>query len=86
MNDCNRMTIKITRLTALLMICLSIAACGGKKQAAPAEEQPVADITRPPQMVKEEPREVVEEGDPDETVSYEEWQRRRQAELNEENP
>jgi len=74
-----------TRLGAITLVVLAVTlltACAGKKTTTEAAEtkDAVADITRPPQTVKRE-REVVEETNPDETISFDEWRKRRQAEL-----
>ncbi len=70
----------------MLFAGMMLSACAGKKTKANSSEseQPVADITRPPQMVRAE-QEVVEESDPDETISFDEWRKRRQAELDAQN-
>ena len=67
-------------ILALLLISSSLSACGGKRAKA---EQGVAvdssgDITRPPSVVKEVVEQEVER-DGSETISYEEWLRKRDA-------
>lgn len=73
----------ISKLSLLLFVSISIAACGGNKKAvSEAEVADVADITRPPVVDKDANpvEEAVAEG---ETVSFDEWRKRRQAEKDE---
>ena len=70
----------ISKSLLLLFILASISACGGKKKPAPtAKVTDTGDITRPPVIEKDfNPiEEAVAEG---ETVSFDEWRKRRQAE------
>ncbi len=60
-----------------LLLGLTLCACGGNKKEAVAE--PVEDITRPPQTIVG--REEVQERNPDETISFDEWRKRRLEEL-----
>ena len=77
------MMIKITnslpKLTVLILLAGLMTACGPKRVAP--EEAVVAntkDITRPPSVTKDRaPSET--ESNPDETISYDEWRRRREA-------
>ena len=78
------MTIKTIRVTTLLFACLVISACGGKKTIT--SEGPITDITRPPTTVKGVEEQNQEETNPDETVSYDEWRRRRQKEAERDAP
>lgn len=71
----------MTRTATTLLTCLVLSACGGKKESVDGE--PVTDITRPPQTVKDAAEEVQQETNPDETISYDEWRRRRQQEAEE---
>lgn len=78
------MTIKITNILNAGLIgltCLIISACGSKK--IPADEAEVAntsDITRPPSIVKNR-KPAESESNPNETISYDDWKRRRDAEI-----
>jgi len=70
------MTIRMFNV-AFLIIVLLLAGCGAKsvkKQANNSE--PSSDITRPPEFVRQPKREQVE-NNPDETVSYDDWLKRR---------
>ena len=78
------MTIKMTRVAVLVFTCLMFSACGGKKETI--SEEPVTDITRPPQTVKDAAKPAQEETNPDETISYDEWRRRREREAKGETP
>lgn len=79
------MTIKKTRVAILVFTCLLFSACGGKKETI--SEEPVVDITRPPQTVKDAAKPAQEEEtNPDETISYDEWRRRREQEAKGETP
>jgi len=66
-------------LTLILLITLT--ACFGRgsdKQQTSAENQPQVDMTRPPNAIADrEDRE--EEGNPDETISYEEWKKKQES-------
>jgi len=71
----------ISKLALLLFISVSISACGGIKKAASTDNVAnTEDITRPPVVEKDTtPVETaVADG---ETVSFDEWRKRRQAEL-----
>jgi len=66
-------------LIGLLVISGSLSACGGKRAKAEKNTEQVAtgDITQPPSVVKE----VVEpeaERDGTETISYDEWRKKRE--------
>jgi hypothetical protein len=68
-------------LLLITMLAVGLTACGGKRTAKPEQtaangSQPV-DMTRPPKTIGAE-REIVVESDPNETISFEEWQRRQQ--------
>lgn len=67
-------------IIGLIVISSSLSACGGKRAKS---EEPVAevrgdDITRPPTVVKEVVEQEVER-DAGDTISYEEWLRKREA-------
>ena len=62
---------------ASLTACSSIAKLGPKK--AKADDTPTVDITRPPQMVVNTKDDAIER-DPDETVSFDKWQKETQGE------
>lgn len=79
------MTINSFKLIGAALLCFTMTACAGSKKVAEPTE-PVADITRPPQMVSNDPQVAVEESNPDETISYDEWRKRREAELEAEKP
>jgi len=78
----NRNKARLGAITLAVLAVTLLTACAGKKTTTEATQtkETVADITRPPQTVKRE-REVVEETNPDETISFDEWRKRRQAEL-----
>ncbi len=68
---------------AITLFCAgALSACStiGKltSNKAQSEETPTEDITRPPEMVVNSKDDVVER-DPDETVSYDEWQKQTEA-------
>ena len=67
----------ISKLTLLLALSFLISACGGKKKAVSGDAN-VADITRPPTVEKDTTpvEEAFVEG---ETVSFDEWRKRREA-------
>lgn len=71
----------ILKVSLIGLTCFVLSACGGSKKTA--GETVVAngsDITRPPSIVKDRlPSETVK--DPDETISFDEWKKRREAEL-----
>jgi len=71
---------RVGAIILILFASASLSACAGRS-AEPVSSESVEDITRPPQMVKAEQREVIEESDPEETISFDEWRRQRQAEL-----
>ena len=65
----------------MALACFILSACGGKRAAVDqTAAENIPDITRPPKVAKHQaPVEV--EKKPDETVSYDEWKRRRDAQL-----
>ena len=72
-------SIRFTPVGLLIAIVLlsSLSACGGrfaKNKAAEQSATPIVDITRPPVTIGTADK-VEVEGDPDKTVSYEEWQK-----------
>jgi hypothetical protein len=77
------------RLKTVFLIVLlgSLAACGGKKARDSADlakevsssAGTQSDITRPPEVIKEVQNQE-QETNPDETISFDEWRRRRQLE------
>ncbi|WP_147251019.1 hypothetical protein [Arenicella xantha] len=71
----------ITRTVVTALFACLLASCGGKK-VAESEIAPVADITRPPIMTKQAPKNSAEPVDPNETISYEEWLKRQDEENN----
>lgn len=69
----------ISKLALLLFLSISISACGGKKKAASqVDDVNVADITRPPVVEKDVAPEEADVSD-GETVSFDEWRKRREA-------
>lgn len=78
--------VNIAPICLLIVSSLLLSACAGKSVKANADEaakvEPVGDITRPPKLVTGSDRGVAEETNPSETISYDEWRRRREAELN----
>jgi hypothetical protein len=70
----------ISKLALLLFVSFSISACGGnKKSVAEASIVNADDITRPPEVEKDviTADTTTAEG---ETVSFDEWRKRREAE------
>ena len=69
------------RYTLTLVLLITLTACFGRgsdKQQASAENKPQVDMTRPPNAIGNiEDRE--EEGNPDETISYEEWKKQQES-------
>lgn len=64
-------------------LAFSLSACSGKKvdeestsASAPQSDKVQSDITRPPTTIGAQ-REVVVETNPNETISFEEWQRQQ---------
>ncbi len=60
-----------------MIFCATLVACGGNKKAPadPETGEPIADITRPPQTIVG--RKEVQERNPEETISFDEWRKRR---------
>lgn len=69
-----------------LFVGLALSACGGGSKKVAAEPvEPGQDITRPPQTIVG--REEVKERNPDETISFDEWRKRRlEEQRKQENP
>ncbi len=67
----------ISKVGLLLTLSVLLSACGGGKKEVAAE--PTNDITRPPlvEKVSAPQEEAVAEG---ETISFDEWRKRREAE------
>ena len=67
----------ISKVGLLLTLSVLLSACGGGKKQVAAE--PTNDITRPPlvEKVSAAQEEAVAEG---ETISFDEWRKRREAE------
>ena len=67
----------ISKVGLLLTLSVLLSACGGGKKEEAAE--PTNDITRPPlvEKVSAPQEEAVAEG---ETISFDEWRKRREAE------
>ena len=76
-------TNSFSKYIVFLSIAVSVSACGSKR-VAPAEAivSNTKDITRPPIVDKSEAA-ADAEIKPGETVSYDEWRRRREAEKSE---
>lgn len=71
----------ILKVGLLAITCLTLSACGGnRKVASEADVANASDITRPPLIAKNRVPEETEKN-PDETISYDEWKRRKDAEL-----
>ncbi len=68
-----------SKAALILLTVFLVSACGGNKKAPVENGQPVADITRPPETIVG--REEVQERNPEETVSFDEWRKRRVEEL-----
>lgn len=62
--------------TASISACSSIGKLGAKKEKV--DDTPTVDITRPPEMIVNTKDDAIE-GNPDETVSYDEWKKQTQA-------
>lgn len=76
----------ILKVSLIGLTCLILSACGGnKKPAADVEIANASDITRPPAVVKDR-LPVEAESDPDETISYDEWKRKRDEEATGDKP
>ena len=74
-------SIRFTPLALLIAILLlsSLSACAGraaKNKAADQNAASIVDITRPPETIGTAEK-VEVEGDPDSTVSYEEWKKKQ---------
>ena len=76
----------ISKLALLLFVSIAISACGGNKKttskASGANKASVAntgDITRPPVVEKDVARAETAAAD-GETISFDEWRKRREAE------
>ena len=69
-----------SKILVCVAVAVSVSACGSKK-VAPTEAAIANsnDITRPPKIIKEQ-QPVETESNPNETISYDEWRRRRDAE------
>lgn len=78
------MTIKMNNIIKISLIaasCLVLSACGGsKKTPVQVDAANSTDITRPPVIVKDE-KAVEAEKNPEETISFDEWKKKRDAEL-----
>lgn len=75
--------LQLPSLVVFGWLALSLSACTGKKVSAedasasePEAGKVQADITRPPTTIGAQ-REVVVETNPNETISFEEWQRQQ---------
>lgn len=75
------MKFKQVKHTLVLVLLISLTACFGRgsdKEQPSVENLPQVDMTRPPNTIANiEDRE--EEGNPDETVSYEEWKKKQDS-------
>lgn len=70
----------MSKLALLIFVSISISACGGKKKASPETIAANAnDITRPP-VVEKDTAPVEQAAADGETVSFDEWRKRRDAE------
>ena len=70
----------ISKLALLLLLSISISACGGnKKTESQVSTSKTTDITRPPVVEKElvSAEQATADG---ETVSFDQWRKRREAE------
>lgn len=67
----------LTLMTGLLVMTVSLSACGGKRTKTEKLDVATGDITQPPNVSKtvkvQEPQKAGE------TISYEEWLRKREA-------
>jgi len=72
-------------IIVMTLVASSLAACGGKRakddSQVKVQETASSDITSPPNVAKDvfEPEEETNAGD---TISYDEWRRKREAQLN----
>lgn len=76
----NRHFTQRSLLAALVLsftLSITLGACGGNKKAVAenATEGATSDITRPPQTIVG--RQEVQERNPEETISFDEWRKRR---------
>jgi len=79
---------KLQFISSLSLACiLALTACGKKATVAEGEAQqgkgaqgsaPVADITRPPELVVDKTKQE-SESNPDETISFDKWQKQQAA-------
>ena len=73
----------IFRTSLILIVSLTLlSACSlkrGKNEVAAEPAAPTGDITRPPEVVAAN-KPLEEEGNPDETISFDEWRKKREAE------
>ena len=65
---------RVTHLVILMASLLLVGACGSSTKKEPEDSGP--DITVPPVLIGEE-RVEQPQADPEEVISYDEWQKRR---------
>ncbi len=65
-------------LTLALLITLSACFGRGSKEQESVDSLPQVDMTRPPNTIANI-GDRVEEGDPDETVSFEAWKKKQES-------
>ncbi|MEM7361360.1 MAG: hypothetical protein AAF431_19945 [Pseudomonadota bacterium] len=80
MNHSKHHTVTVGKLGTLIVIALSLvlSACAGKRKAEQNDDRPVVDMTRPPELVRDISEQRVE-SNPEETISFEEWRKERDA-------
>ena len=75
------MKFKHIKYTLTFALLITLAACFGRgsdQEQASVDSLPQVDMTRPPNTIANiEDRE--EEGNPDETVSFEEWKKKQES-------
>ena len=77
---------KVLSASLLALIAVSISACGGSSKKNEVAKTQGPDITRPPQTIEGETRQPVQERSPEETISFDEWRKRRLEELKKQQP
>lgn len=83
----NSSSIQIRKKLGLTLVSFFVAStlmgCAGNKKSTSDEQlaKQGPDITRPPQTIGTQDRQVAEERNPDETISFDEWRKKRLEEL-----
>ncbi len=73
----------LAKWSIFALLLVGLTACGGNKKPAEVAKDTV-DITRPPQTIDGNVSQApVQERSPDETISFDEWRKRRLQEIQE---